>query len=447
MGPARLRIVGIAFIVATLVITVVAFSGIFRKPFEPGTRTVTVDFAHAAQLHTGDQVRIAGDIDGKVTSIKPSPDREAARVKLAVDKDRGGPIYADATARLREKTLLGGAFFVELERGTPSAGDLGDKVIGVDRTSVQTEIEDVTDIFRQDAVTGMQTLPKELGTALSDPSKPATALRTANDVAKDAATAVYAARGQKPGQDIPDLVASTARTVDALDTPDDDVRTVVAGAAATLATTGRRAAEIEQTIAAAPGATDDLTHTLARLDGTLGVARTLVHKLDKGVPQVAPTLAALRPTLPLTTQTLRNARPLLREVGHTANAAGQFGNQGVPLIKEIDPSLRRLNDTILPYLARKDPIDGYSTTVMTGGFFAGFAGVGSGMDSLGHYVRFAASLGASSAYLPCKSNLIDPTASGLLACDSFNTALKNYLSYVPPGLLGGSATARKGAGK
>lgn len=445
MGPARLRIVGIAFIVATLGITVIAFSGLFRKPFEPGTRTVTVDFAHAAQLHAGDQVRIRGDIDGKVTSIKPSPVREAARVKLAVDKS-AGPIYADASARLNEKTLLGGAFYVDLERGTPTAGELGDKVIGVDRTTVQTEIEDVTDIFRQDAVTGMQTLPKELGTALSDPSKPADALRTANDVAKDAATAVYAARGQEPGQDIPDLVASTARAVRALDTPDDDVRAVVSGAAATLATTGRRAAEIEQTIAAAPGATDDLTHTLARLDGTLGIARTLVHKLDKGVPQVAPTLAALRPTLPLTTQTLRNARPLLLEVGHTANAAGQFGKQGSPLIDEVDPSLRRLNNTILPYLGRKDPIDGYSTTVMTGGFFAGFAGVGSAMDSLGHYVRFAASVGDKSVYLPCNSTLIDATASGLLACDGLNTALKNYLSYFPPA-PGSSAAARKGAAK
>jgi hypothetical protein len=83
---------------------------------------------------------------------------------------------------------------------------------------------------------------------------------------------------------------------------------------------------------------------------------------------------------------------------------------------------------------------------MTGGFFAGFAGVGSAMDSLGHYVRFAASVGDKSVYLPCNSTLIDATASGLLACDGLNTALKNYLSYFPPA-PGSSAAARKGAAK
>jgi hypothetical protein len=68
------------------------------------------------------------------------------------------------------------------------------------------------------------------------------------------------------------------------------------------------------------------------------------------------------------------------------------------------------------------------------------------MDSLGHYVRFAASVGPSSVYLPCNSTIIDPTASGVLACDGLNTALKNYLSYFPPA-PGGAAAARKGAGK
>jgi hypothetical protein len=75
---------------------------------------------------------------------------------------------------------------------------------------------------------------------------------------------------------------------------------------------------------------------------------------------------------------------------------------------------------------------------MTGGFAAGFGGVAESQDQNGHTINFAASLGASSAYLPCSSTLIDPSAKSKLACDTLNTAVKNYLSYFPPGLLGGS---------
>jgi len=437
---ARLRAIGAAFIAVTMLLTVVAFSGVFRAPFEPSTRTVLVDFERAPQLHKGDQVRLEGNIDGKVTDVKPAPTPEAARVTLAVEDD-AGPIYADARARLREKTLLGGAFYVDIQRGTPGAGPLGERVIGLDRTSVQTEIEDVTDVFREDAVSGMQTMPDELATALSDPKPPVEALRTTNAIAKDVSTAAYALRGQQPGEDLPRLVDSAARTVAAFDTPTDEIRTVVAGAAATLQTTGRRSAELRQAIQAGPGVTADMTTTLARLDGTLGVARDLIRRLDRGVPQIAPTFKALRPTLPRITRTLDNAKPLLREAGDTTEAGGEFGTAVKPILDGFDPGLKRLRDSILPYLHRKDPIAGYSTTAMIGGFVSGFAGVAAQQDQNGHFVRFPASIGASSAYLPCSSTLIDPTAKAQLACDTFNTALETYFNYVPPGLLGATPSA------
>jgi virulence factor Mce-like protein len=440
---ARLRLIGAAFIAVVLILTVAVFAGVHRKPFEPSTRKVVVEFEKAAQLHTGDQVRLEGDIDGKVEKVEPSPTPENARVTLRVDKD-AGPIYADARARLREKTLLGGAFYVDIDRGTRGAGPLGSKIITTDRTSVQTEIEDITDVFREDAVSGLQTLPKEFGKALADPAPPAKVLSTVNDIAKDAGAAVYALRGRQPGKDLPRLVQSTSRAVKALDTPTDDLRTVVAGAAATLQTTGRRSAELRQTIAAGPGATYDMAHTLARLDGTLDVARGLIHRLDRSAPLVAPTFKELHPTLALADDTLRRNTPLIAEIGNTARAGGQLGTQLDPILTGAQPTFTRADKTILPYLARKDPVDGYSTTVMIGGFLAGFGGVTTMQDQLGHYVRFPASFGgpnSPSLYLPCSSSLIDPNAASQLACDTLNTALKTYLSYFPPGP---SAKAAKG---
>lgn len=441
---ARLRLIGASFIAVVLVLTVAIFAGVHRAPFEPDTRKVVVEFEHAAQLHKGDQVRLEGDVEGKVTEIEPSPTPENARVTLSVEKD-AGPIYADARARLRIKTLLGGSFYIDIDRGTRGAGPLGSKMIGTDRTSVQTEVEDLTDVFREDAVTGLQALPKEFGKALADPEPPAKVLQTVNDIAKDAGVAVYALRGQEPGEDLPRLVQSTSRAVAALNTPTDDIRTVVSGAAATLETTGRRSAELRQTIAAGPGVTYDMANTLARLDGTLDVARGLIGRLDKGVPLVAPTFKELRPTLPLADQTLRNATPLLREVGDTARAGGELGTELDPVLTGAQPTFKRADRTILPYLGRKDPIDGYSTTVMIGGFLAGFGGVTTMQDQNGHYVRFPASLGgpnSPSLYVPCSSSIIDANAASQLACDTLNTALKTYLTYFPP--APGSASKKGG---
>jgi len=431
---ARLRLIGASFIAVVLILTVAVFAGVHRAPFEPDTRELTADFERAAQLHTGDQVRLEGKVEGKVTKVEPAPTPENARVTLSVEKD-AGPIYADARARLRIKTLLGGSFYVDLDRGTRGAGELGDKLITTARTSVQTEVEDITDVFREDAVSGLQTLPKEFGKALVDPAPPAKVLTTVNEIAKDAGVAVYALRGRQPGKDLPRLVHSTSKAVAALNTPTDDIRTVVAGAASTLETTGRRSAELRETIAAGPGATYDMANTLARLDGTLDVARGLIRRLDRGVPLVAPTFKELRPTLPLADQTLRNATPLLREVGDTARAGGQLGTQLDPILTGALPTFKRADRTILPYLGRKDPIDGYSTTVMIGGFLSGFAGVTTMQDQNGHYVRFPASLGgpnSPSLYVPCSSSVIDANAASQLACDTLNTAIKTYLSYFPP---------------
>lgn len=421
-------------VIATLVgflVTVVAFSGVFRKPFEGDKATVVADFERAPQLRAGDQVRISGNIEGKVAEVEPAPRGDEARVTLELDDD-AGPVYRDARARLRVKTLLGGAFYVALDRGSESAGPLGERVITSDRTSAQVEIEDLTDVFRAGAIRGFQTMPGELATALEDEAPPADAFRAAGDVAPDATTAVRAARGEEPGEDLPELVAATADTVEALDSDASDVRTLVSGAAATLGVTQRRAAEIRATIDAGPAVAGDLTTTLARLDGTLDRARGLVRRLDRSASALAPTLAALRPALTDTDRLLDTAQPALRTLTHAEDALAGTSPRANELIDRLQPALQRLDETILPYIGREDPITGHKTSVMIGGTAAGFGGASGQQDGNGHFIRFPASIGASSAYIPCTSRFIDPNATSELACDQLNDALETYMRYVPP---------------
>lgn len=431
---------GLAATLLGLLVTVVAFSGIWRTPFQGAGTRIVADFERAAQLRKGDEVRIDGNIDGKVTDIEPAPHPEEARVTMEVDKDAGA-VYADARARLRVKTLLAGAFYVALDRGTPSAGPLGNRVIPSSRTSVQVEIEDVTDIFRGPAVKGFQTLPGEVAKALEDPAAPAAAVRTAAGVAPQATDGLRAVRGADPGRDLPEVVAATADTVRALDSDSGDLRRLVSGAAATLDVTGRRAAEIRATIAAGPSVTRDLTTTLARLDGTLDTARGLVRRLEPSTADVAPTLRALRPALVETHGLLHGALPTLRTFVNAEDSLTPFSPATNVLLDRLQPAFKRLDETILPYIGRKDPVTGHTTAVMIGGTAAGFGGAAGQQDGNGHFIRFPASVGASSVYIPCTSRFIDANAANVLACAELDDALRTYLRYLPP--LTGSAGGRK----
>lgn len=430
------RTIGVAAAVVMLAGVLVTFSGAFRTPFQAPSHVITANFERTPQLRTGSQVRIQGNVEGKVLSIDSAPDRRSASVRMRVNKS-AGEIYANAHARLGFKTLLGGVFYVELDRGTSASGRLGDSAIPLRNTSVQAELEDVTDTLRAGAVTGLQTLPGELANALADPTAPTDALNQLTAVAPDTTTALTALRGTDPGADLPDVVDATARTVKALDTPRKDIQTLVSGAAQTLAVTGRRSDEIRATLDAGPPVTSDLTHTLARLDRTLGLARGLVRRLRPAAPQVAPTLAALRPTLGSTSKLLVNAKPLTRTLPGTLNTLATASRQLSPTVEELKPAIAKLDTTILPYLAAKSPETGKSTTLMVGGWAANFGFAAGQQDQNGHFIRFPASISADSLYLPCRSSLIQGNAKAVLECDSVNDALRNYLKYFSAGTSGG----------
>ena len=417
-----------------VLITVVVFSGIYRKPFEPASHKVTADFERATQLHSGDEVRIDGNIDGKVASVEPSPDGQSARVTMNVNDD-AGPIYADATARLRFKTLLGASFYVDLNRGNESAGDLGGQVIPSEHTGVQTEIEDLTNSWRDGAGPGFQTLPHELAKAFSNPNALPDLLKYADQIAPEATRAVNAVRGLNQDQDLQDLVATAAKTADALDSNESDLHTLVSGAASTVEVTGNRSAEIQQTLHEGPGVTSDLTNTLARLNTTLDITSGLVNRLNPAADNVGPTLQKLRPTLVSTSGLLHDATPLVKLLQPTVSGLANAGGNGIPFVNGLIPSLNRTDNTILPYLWRKDPVTGKPTTTMIGSNLASFTDIASFMDTNGHFIRFPASGGDSSTYIPCTSKYINGGASALAACDDLNTAISEYLNYTGPGQM------------
>jgi phospholipid/cholesterol/gamma-HCH transport system substrate-binding protein len=405
------------------------FTGVLRGAFSGGGRTVTAVFANAEQLEPGDLVRVRGTDVGKVTGIRLDPGGRSATVTMDVDSS-AGPLYADAGAQLRWRTILGASYAVYVDPGNASAGALGARAIPETRTSNQVEFEDLAALDQGGARTGLQTMPGELAQAFSDPAAPAQALGRLAGISPALATGVGALRGQNPDSDLRQMISATASTVQALDTPTNTLRTLIAAAAATLQSTAASQSDIRAMIADAPGTLASTDETVRQLDTTLALADPVVARLLPAASQVAPTVGALHTTVTRLNRLLGRAVPLLHALRPAVGALAQASRTGLPLLVGMTPTLDRVNSRILPYMAAVDPETKHSATEMIGGTFTALgSGAPAQEDANGHFIRFPVTAGSSSTYLPCQIYYGNPDAKKLAECQSLNQALQTFLNY------------------
>ena len=445
LAPDRNSVIGLAAIGMVALILVLGLSGVITRLLT-GTeqRTVVADFASTQQLRQGDQVRVQGVKAGEVAKIERIPGGTGSRVTMDVDEDAGG-LYRDAGVRVRWRNVLGGAFYLDLQRGTAGLGELRG-TIPASRTADQVEVEDVVAVVQGRAQRGLATLPPELTKGLADPQAPAQLLDGIGDVGPSIAKGLHAVRGQELDTDLKGLVRNAASTVAALDTSEDSLRGVVGGAGTTLRTVANRNTELQQSLMDGPATAVQAQQTLTRLRGTLDLAGPLLDDLDKPAKQVAPTLAKLRPQLVQADTLLQRAVPLLRSLRPAAADLARTAQVGNPLVRDLEPSLDRLDDKILPYLAREAPDTGKSTTVMIGGTFTGLGSGAAGQtDGNGHFIRFPATTGSAPINsLPCQLYINNPDSSQAVACNEIGDALKTFLNYSPLSPVPGSADSGQG---
>lgn len=133
-NPLPIGIIGVIAILAFLAIGLNAG----RLPFITSGHTVYANFGDAAGLQKGNNVRVAGVLVGKVTSVKLEDDGSAApvvHVGMKINNDT--KVGAGSTADLKIETLLG-QVYVALD---PRAGAaLTDNTIALADTSTPTSI-------------------------------------------------------------------------------------------------------------------------------------------------------------------------------------------------------------------------------------------------------------------------------------------------------------------
>lgn len=276
---------------------------------------VTAQFASAAPLVEGNQVKIDGVVVGSVKSLTVVDG--LAEVGLELD-DEARPLHADARLTIRPVSLLGERY-VDLDRGSPDAPLLDeDAVIPVAQTGTSVGLDEALNTVDQPTGDGLRALLSTLGEGMQGNGQNVDeALRLLSPSLKDARA--MAAVLDEHNELLARLITSFEPVASALATRDGEAMDQLVDSSDTVLTAVReRQAKLEQ--------------TLDKLPGTLRVLRTTLASLRSAADDTAPTLEELRP--------LTDRLPVL------ATELRAFSDALDPALATSEPVLRKADELL-----------------------------------------------------------------------------------------------------
>lgn len=363
-----------------------------RIPFLPrGGHVIEARLPSAANARDGQPVRVRGVDVGQIEGLSAAPGGGVvARLRI----DGGITVHADATASLRDRTLFGRNMYVDLDPGSPSAPALHGE-IGLDSTSSQVDFDQVLAPFGAPGRMAVRALLKQTADALLAPQPPREALHLLGPTMHNIDRGLRPLRGTADG-DLSRLLGHTATVSRALGDSEVDLARLVDDGATTLGVTAARRADLGRLLAIAPGALANAQRTLRRLDTTLDRLDPVVHDLGIGAPRVRPAVEAAEPTLAALRRTLDDLAPAATALAGSLHQLRAATPAGLAVTRGLRPILARLNDRLLPGLAKVDPQTGLKLYEAMGPAFAAASSSVGEYDERGHMVRFQVNAGESS---------------------------------------------------
>jgi phospholipid/cholesterol/gamma-HCH transport system substrate-binding protein len=305
----------------------------FANPYE-----LKAMFRDVQSLKTRAPVRMAGVDVGKVTKVEPK-DGGAAEVTMELSED-ALPLRDDARAQIRSRIFLEGNFFVDIQPGSPSGGELDDgSTLPITQTASTVTLPDILDVLDSDVRFDLQTFLHEYGTvALEGGGAKAfnRAVRSFKPAYRYGALTNDALLGVDPDHDVQRLLRGQQRTFAALADNPEALKELVTD----LNTTAGAIARNDNALAAAVPALRDTLRVgypaLGELNAALPTLRTFAREATPGVRSSGPALAA---AIPWITQ----ARGLVQESELKGLAAD---------LRHAVPSLVKLNTRLVPFLSQ-----------------------------------------------------------------------------------------------
>ena len=317
----------------------------FANPYE-----LKAMFRNVQNLKTRSPVRMAGVEVGKVTKVEPK-DGGAAEVTMELRND-ALPIHDDARAKIRSRIFLEGNFFVELQPGSPSGGDLDDgSTLPITQTASAVTLPDILDVLDSDVRSDLQTFLHEYGTvALEGGGAKAfnRAIPSFEPAYRYGAVTNDALLGEDPDHDIQRLLRGQQKTFAALASNPEALEELVTDLNTTAGAIASQDSALE---AAVPALRDTLREgypALGALNAALPTLRVFAREATPGVRSSVPALDAAIPWF-------RQARGLVQESELKGLARD---------LRRAVPSLVKLNTRLVPFLKQLRGLSSCTNSVL-----------------------------------------------------------------------------------
>lgn len=338
------------YLIVAAVLVALAFKPQIKGALASG-RPVTAEFSNSYKLRAHDStVKIAGLEVGTVERLEYT-DRDTVIVHMKVPEDDLATLGSEPTASIEPRVVLGGRYTIDLRPGGDPDASF-DGTIPIARTSHSVELDSVLEALPATSREALQGLVGKAGPTLARSDEALRGLlRTAPGVLRPGTDVVRAARGTRPDQDLPAIVAGLESTARVLTRRPGELDAIVRDLGTTARTLGRHRQALAATLRDLPA-----TVTAARsgLEGLDDVARRLTTAADRLGPtaprlvdlvdQLDPALSEARPVLHDLVPLLRDARPAVQQLVPAAS-------RGTGVMKDLHgPVLDRVNGPVARFV-------------------------------------------------------------------------------------------------
>jgi virulence factor Mce-like protein len=312
-------------------------------PFAPEGYRVQISFPYAQELAAQADVRIAGVSVGKVESVALDPQGNRTLATIELD-NQYVPLHADATAILREKTIIGETY-VQITPGSPTAPAVRDGGM-LSRANVvpAVQLDQIFDAFDPTTRRALQVWQEDLAQAVSGNGQNLNSvLGNLPTFATDGATLLQVLDIEHDA--VTRLVRNTGTVFGALTRNEGALSSLITSAEATFHTTAANDQALIRTFDVFPTFLDQTKLTLAQL-------QTFALNTDPLLKQLMPVAADLGPTL----RSVRILSPDLRSLFVHLNPLITASKTGLPALAQVLDGAKPLLGSLGPFLEQLNPI-------------------------------------------------------------------------------------------
>jgi ABC-type transporter Mla subunit MlaD len=351
--------------------------------------TVRAIFDNAAYAVPGEEVRVAGEMVGKIESLDVAYGHKAA-VTFSIDTAGFSPFHKDAHCTIRPQSLIGEKY-VECTPGStrsPEIGTIpsgqpgsGKHLLPLAQTSSPVDIDLIGDINRLPDRQRLAIIINEFGTALAGRGDDLNqAIHRANPALRqtDKVLAILA----KENRVLADLAVSSDRVIAPLAAKRTRISHFIAAANQTGTATAERSGDIVRTFQRFPTFLRELRPTLAQLGAFSDQMTPVLVDLHKAAPDLNRFITALGPfsrsattsVVSLGKATVIGRPALIRSLPLTRQLA-TFAKNALPVSKNLDAltasfdktgGIERLMDYIFFQVTAINGFDGVSHYLRAG---------------------------------------------------------------------------------